>query len=135
MSRVENRVKHWRSQPIFDREILDKLTVTELEFLCRLYHNRVINHKKSIKSNSSVIVKNKQLTLLKKLQQRYKQLCEEINVRRGNLLASPTFYMTCYNNFDVDTGNVYDVDTGIIAKNVSFNRKENGYVVTYNTDY
>jgi hypothetical protein len=118
MTKVEYRVKNYRSQPIFDREILDKLKLDELEFLCRKYYKDL---KRKDYDN---------ITDNKKAKQRYKQLCEEIESRRNNLNASSTYYYICKNNFDIDTGYIYDVRDGTLIEHVSFNVKETDYVVS-----
>lgn len=134
MSEVEIKVKHWKSQPVFDREILAKLKLDELEFLCRIYHNRIIKYKYNINKDEDVEIKNDKLRNLKNMQQRYKQLCEEIDIRKCNLLASPTYYMSCTSQFDVYTGNIHNVHNGMVVENIAFTVNEKAYHVTISED-
>jgi len=117
MSRTHNRVKHWRSQPLFDREILERLKIEELKFLCRKYYKDLCRKRYN---NPKDILGAKQ---------RYKQLCEEIENRNNNLNASMTYYALCNDVFDINNGDIYDFQNGTIVENVSFNVNENDYVV------
>lgn len=115
MSKVRNRVKHWRSQPMFDREILDRLKLDELEFLCRKYYMD-LQYKRFNNPNDIMVAR-----------QRYKQLCEEIDIRRCNMLASQSYYLFSVNQFDVYTGNVHNVQDGTVVENISFTANERAY--------
>ena len=113
------RVKQWRSNPDFDKEILQTRDLSGLRQLSKKYH-REINafsqeHDISVEDN---------FTILQSMKRSYKMLNEEIAEREADIRASPTYYGEGNTSFFPETGIVWDHQTDEIACTVELNEDE-----------
>ena len=130
------RVKQWRGNPDFDREILQTRDLSALRQLSRKYHNEIIafsrEHDISVEDN---------FTILQSMKRNYKMINEEISERDADINASPTYYGRDNTSFFTETGIIWDHQTDSISCTVEFNddeteiikRNEDGDVIEVET--
>lgn len=113
------RVKQWRDNPDFDREILQTRDLSALRELSRKYHNEIRDfprkHDVSVEDN---------FTILQSMKRNYKMICEEIAERDADISASPTYFGRDNTSFFTETGIVWDHQTDGINCTVEFNKDE-----------
>jgi len=119
-TQTDLRTKNSRSQSQFDT-FIGSLTIEELRVLSRNYHTDIIRIKQHCRTESD-------LAKLKRKQQRYKMINEEISKRGCDISASPSYYDMHKNVFDSNSGIVYDCVEGKIVKKVAFNEDEDEIV-------
>ena len=118
------RVKQWRGNPDFDREILQTRDLSALRQLSRKYHNEINafpqEHDVSVEDN---------YTILQSMKRSYKMLNEEIDEREADIRASPTYYGEGNTSFFPETGIVWDHQTDSISCTVELNEDETSIIM------
>lgn len=113
------RVKQWRSQSYFDKELLQTRDLSGLRQLSKKYHNEIIEFSRTHDLNVS-----DNLSIFQSMKQKYKMINEEIAERTADIRASPTYYGGGNKSFYPSSGIIWDHQTDSIECTVEFNEDE-----------
>lgn len=113
------RTKQWRSQPDFDREILQIIGIPELRHLSRRYHIEI-----QVFARNHDLTVNDNFTIIQSMKQKYKMINEEIDKRGADIKASPTYYGSGNTSFFTEQGIVWDHQKEKVDCTIEFNFDE-----------